>query len=83
MDLAQYIAQNALILIPVLYVLGMLIKNTEKIDDKYIPIILLIAGIAGAIGIMGVNTDAVVQGVLVTGTTVYTNQLIKQTTKKE
>ena len=83
MDLAQYIAQNALVLIPVLYVLGMLIKNTKKIDDKYIPIILLIAGIAGAIGIMGVNTDAVVQGVLVTGTTVYTNQLIKQTTKKE
>ena len=83
MDFAQYIAQNALVLIPVLYVLGMLIKNTKKIDDKYIPIILLIAGIAGAIGIMGVNTDAVVQGVLVTGTTVYTNQLIKQTTKKE
>ena len=83
MDLAQYIAQNALILIPVLYVLGMLIKNTKKIDDKYIPIILLIAGIAGAVGIMGVNADAVVQGVLVTGTTVYTNQLIKQTTKKE
>ena len=83
MDFAQYIAQNALVLIPVLYVLGMLIKNTEKIDDKYIPIILLIAGIAGAIGIMGVNTDAVVQGVLVTGTTVYTNQLIKQTTKKQ
>ena len=83
MDFAQYIAQNALILIPVLYVLGMLIKNTEKINDKYIPIILLMAGIAGAVGIMGVNTDAVVQGVLVTGTTVYTNQLIKQTTKKE
>jgi hypothetical protein len=83
MDFAQYIAQNALILIPVLYVLGMIIKNTEKIDDKYIPIILLIAGIAGAVGIMGVNADAVVQGVLVTGTTVYTNQLIKQTTKKE
>ena len=83
MDFAQYIAQNALILIPVLYVLGMLIKNTEKIDDKYIPIILLIAGIARAVGIMGVNADAVVQGVLVTGTTVYTNQLIKQTTKKE
>jgi uncharacterized membrane protein len=83
MDFAQYIAQNALILIPVLYVLGMIIKNTEKIDDKYIPIILLIAGIAGAVGIMGVNADAVVQGVLVTGTTVYTNQLIKQTAKKE
>lgn len=83
MDFAQYITQNSLILIPVLYVLGMLIKNTEKIDDRYIPIILLIAGIAGALGIMGVSADSVVQGVLVTGATVYTNQLIKQNTKKE
>ena len=83
MDFAQYIAQNALVLIPVLYVLGMLIKNTEKIDDKYIPILLLIAGVAGAVGIMGVSADSVVQGILVTGTTVYTNQLIKQNTKKE
>lgn len=45
MDLAQYITQNALILIPILYVLGMLIKNTEKIDNRYIPLILLVGGI--------------------------------------
>ena len=83
MDLAQYITQNALILIPILYVLGMLIKNTEKINDKDIPIILLVAGILGAVGLMGVSADSVVQGILVTGTTVYTNQLIKQNTKKE
>ena len=83
MDFAQYITQNALILIPVLYIIGMIVKNTEKISDKYIPVVLLIAGIAGAVGIMGVNADAVVQGVLVTGATVYTNQLIKQSTKNE
>ena len=83
MDFAQYITQNALILIPILYVLGMLIKNTEKINDKDIPIILLVAGILGAVGLMGVSADSVVQGILVTGTTVYTNQLIKQNTKKE
>ena len=83
MDFAQYITQNALILIPVLYVIGMIVKNTEKIDDKYIPIILLVAGIGGAIGIMGISVNSVVQGILVTGATVYTNQLIKQTTKKE
>ena len=83
MDFAQYITQNALILIPMLYVLGMLIKNTEKIDNRYIPIILLVAGIGGALGIMGVSANSVVQGILVTGTTVYTNQLIKQNTKKE
>jgi hypothetical protein len=82
-EFAQYITQNALILIPTLYVLGMIIKNTEKVNDKYIPIILLIAGIAGAVGIMGVSADSVIQGVLVTGAAVYTNQLIKQSTKKE
>ena len=83
MEFAQYITQNALILIPTLYVLGMIIKNTEKVNDKYIPIILLIAGIAGAVAIMGVSADSVIQGVLVTGAAVYTNQLIKQSTKKE
>ena len=83
MDFTQYITQNALILIPVLYIIGMIVKNTEKVNDKYIPVVLLIAGIAGAVGIMGVNADAVVQGVLVTGATVYTNQLIKQSTKNE
>jgi len=83
MDFAQYITQNALILIPVLYIIGMIVKNTEKVDDKYIPLVLLIAGIAGAVGIMGINGNAVVQGVLVTGATVYTNQVIKQSTKQE
>ena len=83
MDFAQYITQNALILIPVLYIIGMIVKNTEKVNDKYIPVVLLIAGIAGAVGIMGISADSVVQGVLVTGATVYTNQLIKQNTKKE
>jgi len=82
-DFAQYITQNALILIPVLYIIGMIVKDTKKVNDKYIPVILLIAGIAGAVGIMGVTADSVVQGVLVTGATVYTNQLIKQSTKSE
>ncbi|MDU4660159.1 MAG: phage holin family protein, partial [Clostridium butyricum] len=77
----QYITQNALILIPVLYIIGMIIKNTDKISDKYIPLILLVFGIAGSIGIIGLNANAVIQGVLVTGATVYTNQLIKQTGK--
>ncbi len=81
MDVSQYITQNALILIPVLYIIGMIIKNTDKISDKYIPLILLVFGIAGSMGIIGVHANAVIQGVLVTGATVYTNQPIKQTGK--
>lgn len=83
MDFAQYITQNALILIPALYVLGMIIKNTERIPNKDIPLILLAAGIAGTVGIMGFNVQAIVQGVLVTGASVYANQLFKQCNKKD
>lgn len=82
MEFAQYITQNALILIPILYVLGTIIKGTEKINNKYIPIILLGGGILGAIGIMGISVNSVVQGILVTGATVYTDQLIKQSKKE-
>lgn len=83
MDFTRYITEHALVLIPALYIIGMIIKNTEKIKDKYIPVILLILGIAGTIGIMGFSVDSIVQGVLVTGAAVYTNQLIKQSGKIE
>ncbi|EKQ57600.1 MULTISPECIES: phage holin family protein [unclassified Clostridium] len=83
MDFTQYITQNALILVPTLYVLGMLLKSTDEIKDKYIPIILLAAGIIGAICLLGFSVQSVIQGILVTGAAVYTNQLIKQTTKDE
>ena len=81
MDLVKYVTENALVLIPVLYVIGSILKGIEKIKDKYIPIILLPMGIALAIAIGGASVDAVIQGILVTGATVYGNQLIKQMSK--
>ena len=81
MEVMQYIVDNALVLIPVLYILGAILKGTSKIDDKYIPIILLPVGIAFSIAIMGISVDAVIQGILVVGVTVYGNQVIKQISK--
>ena len=83
MDLVKYVTENALVLIPVLYVIGSILKGIEKIKDKYIPIILLPIGIALAIAIGGASVDAVIQGILVTGATVYGNQLIKQISKQD
>ncbi len=74
----EYIVENALVLVPVLNVIGMIIKNTEKINDKYIPLILLFFGVAGAVAILGFSSQNVVQGVLITGTAVYGNQVVKQ-----
>lgn len=79
----EFITENALLLIPVLNIIGAIIKNTEKIPDKYIPIILLFFGILGAVAILGLSPESVVQGILVTGTAVYGNQIVKQIKKSE
>lgn len=83
MDFLKYITENAIILVPVLYIVGAILKSTELIKDKYIPILLMPVGIAFSIAIIGVSVEAIIQGILVTGATVYSNQLIKQLNKNE
>lgn len=83
MDFVSLITDNALILVPALYILGMIFKGTEKIQDKYIPLILLPIGIAGAIALIGFTVQGFVQGILVVGASVYANQLVKQIKKDE
>ncbi|WP_346877108.1 phage holin family protein [Clostridium sp. UBA5712] len=81
MEVINYITENALILIPVLYIIGMILKGIERIKDKYIPLILLPIGIGLAMALMGININAIIQGILVVGVSVYTNQLVKQINK--
>ena len=83
MELLSYIMDNALILIPVLLVLGQIVKGMQKIPDKWIPLLLLPIGITGALALGGPSVDSAVQGVLVTGAAVYGNQVVKQITKSE
>ena len=78
MDFLSYITENALILIPVLVVIGQIIKNIQLIDNKWIPLILLPLGVAGAMALGGWTIDAAIQGVLVTGAALYSNQIVKQ-----
>ena len=81
MDFFSYITENALILIPVLVVIGQIIKNIQLIDNKWIPLILLPLGVAGAMALGGWTVDAAIQGVLVAGAAVYSNQIVKQMKK--
>lgn len=83
MDFLNYIVDNALILIPVLYIIGTFLKGLEVIKDKYIPLILMAFSIAFSIAILGLNVDSIIQGILITGATVLSNQLIKQYKKDE
>ena len=81
--LKDYILDNALILIPAIYVIGAILKGTELIKDKYIPVILLPIGIVLGMILIGFDANGFIQGILVTGVAVYTNQLVKQVKKEE
>ena len=74
----DFLLTDGLALIPVLYIIGEIIKGIEKVKDKFIPIILLFFGIGFSMSIFGVNPEAIIQGILLTGTTVYGDQILKQ-----
>lgn len=95
MNYQDYIKTELLILVPVLYFIGIGLKKS-KLPDKWIPITLgafavLLSSIwVFATGeISGINDmasaffTAVTQGVLVTGASVYANQLYVQAKKEE
>jgi len=91
----QYINPNLLVLIPVLYIIGMVIKSSTSIDNKHIPLLLGILSIVLSLFALFATTEVktvadgfnlvfagITQGVLVAGTSVYANQLFKQNTTK-
>lgn len=86
MDFMEFIRPELAVLIPALYALGAVLKNTEKIKDNYIPLILTAVSLALAclyvIGTEGVSAvsvfTAIVQGLICVAVAVYTNQLLKQ-----
>lgn len=82
MDFMQYILEANLIFIPVLYIVGIVLKNLMFVNDKYIPLILLVVSILLNIAESGVNTQAIIQAVLLVGATVYGNQVYKQLFEK-
>lgn len=79
MDILNYIIEKALILIPVLIIIGWIFKQTPKFPDWCIPWALLVLGIVGAGFWIGWTPEGVFQGILVAGTAVFGNQLYKQT----
>ncbi len=92
----EFVKPEMLILIPVLYFLGVMIKNTLIVKDKFIPLTLGVLGILLAViwvlATADINTNkdifmaiftAITQGILCSGASVYVNQIIKQSQKVE
>ena len=92
-NIINLIDPGMVVVIAVLYVLGMILKNTMLLKDKYIPLALGVLGILlgaanvtiqiGAIRWVELLFRAITQGILCAGVAVYGNQLIKQLGKDE
>lgn len=90
-EIKNFISPELMILVPVLYFIGMGVKKSTLVPDKFIPIVLGACGVilsclyvlgTSGFSIVGLFT-AITQGILVAGGSVYVNQLIKQTAGKD
>lgn len=91
MDLTEYIYPSLLILVPVLWIIGKMLKDNNRIHNKHIPLILgVISIILAAIQVLSgaelsgwrdhlaAIFSSIVQGILCAGLAVYGNQMVKQ-----
>lgn len=81
MSIINFIPEQLFSLIAALYVLGVLFKGNKHISDELIPFMLLSISILASVSLLGFNTDAIIQGVLCTGTAIGINQATKQISK--
>lgn len=95
-QIMNYVKPELIVVAVVLYFIGIGLKQSQTIKDKYIPLILgLIGIILCAIWVVATSPlstmqeiamaifTAVVQGILVAGLSIYVNQIIKQANKEE
>ena len=94
-QIMNYVKPELLVVAIVLYFIGVGLKKSETVKDKYIPLILGACGI-GIAGVWVVGNctllnmqdiamavfTAIVQGILVAGLSTYVNQVIKQLNKE-
>lgn len=95
-QILNYVKPELVVVAIVLYFVGMGLKQSQTVADKYIPIILGVVGIVicgiyviATCSLSGVQNvamavfTAIVQGILVAGLSTYVNQIIKQVNKEE
>lgn len=78
----SYVTEEILIVIPVLWIIGAILKTTPKIFDWVIPYVVLVVGILLSCMLIGFDVNGIIQGVLAAGTAVLGDQLVKQAKKR-
>lgn len=81
-NLISFVPEQLLILVAALYVVGVFLKKTPKIQDWTIPWVLLVLGVGFSVAIVGVNATSILQGIICSFGAIGTNQIVKQTLNK-
>lgn len=95
MEIMNYIEPELFVIVPILYILGIMIKRSD-IDDRWIPLILGIMGIILATfyklsahvpcdvqSVFEIIYAGVTQGLLCAAGSVYANNIVKQMSKDD
>ncbi|SJQ89905.1 phage holin family protein [Clostridioides difficile] len=77
-NLISFIPEQLLILVAALSIIGKGCKKYKQLDNKYIPVVLLILGIGFSIWMLELSPVAVLQGVICWGISIGINQTYKQ-----
>ena len=95
MQITDYVKPELIVVALVLYFVGMWIKQSEAVMDRYIPLINGGLGIVCGIYVLATSTcrsgqeifmaifTAITQGILLAGLSTYVNQIIKQIGREE
>ncbi|MDQ0160247.1 phage holin family protein [Alkalibacillus salilacus] len=78
MEILDYVMDEAFVLIPVLWILGKMIKQMQLMPNRFIPITLLGISTIFTTVMMGLSVETLIQAILVTGAAVFGHQLWKQ-----
>lgn len=79
----SYLDPKMLIVIAALWVVGYLLKVSPIIPDKWIIWALTLLALVYAVIVLGFTGEAFIQGIIAAGIAVYTNQLVKQSSKQQ
>lgn len=83
-DILSFIVEQGIATAGALFGLGLIIKNTEVVADKYIPLIILAVSLMLTPLVLGGYTpDNIVQAMLVAAAPVMLNEIKKQANKEE
>lgn len=78
-QILEYVVGDGLVMIPALFVIGIIIKNTAYVRNELIPLILLgISLVLTPLLLGGYDATNIVQAILVTGAAVLVDQTAKQ-----